>query len=441
MEVHVNDSRERAPRERTAEISERVRRGQRREGSPGRKPYACRTLEGGPALARSEVRRTCRPAACSRRSRARRTPPPRPRPCTSLRRRTTWARHRDSRSCSPSSRTRAPVAVTGRPRVVRSRPVRVVAERRELRRLADPLEPDAGVLAGRRIRRADERGDRESRRADAAAMRRIAPTPRRRAVVRRGRRRPRTVPPLCRPCPTEVSSTDHVMRRSVAVLVVVPRRCAPATRRAPPRARDDSRGVRRQERPLRDDAGRQRARSASCPGFRPRIRSRSTAGSSPRSTCRSAGRGWRSASRRSSSRSSPPCSSWRSATRLRSTGIGVVARAARDAAPVRHLARRAPEPRGARRASARASSCSSRFSPSRIAPSPRRPRPESPSGIAILGNARLALFRSSLAPYVAWQVRPGWYAPSRSARWSSLGAAVAVAPGSCATRSRSAASR
>jgi hypothetical protein len=49
------------------------------------------------------------------------------------------------------------------------------------------------------------------------------------------------------------------------------------------------------------------------------------------------------------------------------------------------------------------------------------------TGIAILGNARLALLPLALAPYVAWQVRPGRRAVAVAAIVV-LGAAVAVAP-------------
>ena len=138
-----------------------MRRGQRREGSPGRKPYACRTLEGGPALARSEVRWTCRPGravdVAELGARLRHVLVRVPASAAEQRGRDTETA--ELLSLLPHTRSSA---VTGGPRVVRRGPVRVVAERRELRRVADTLEPDAGVLTGRRIRRADERGDRKA---------------------------------------------------------------------------------------------------------------------------------------------------------------------------------------------------------------------------------------------------------------------------------------
>ena len=62
-------------------------------------------------------------------------------------------------------------------------------------------------------------------------------------------------------------------------------------------------------------------------------------------------------------------------TRLRSPGVGLVAALDRDAPPLRRLARRPPEPRGARRARARRCSRSVRSPRTSAARSRSRPRP------------------------------------------------------------------
>jgi hypothetical protein len=158
VEVHVNEVGERAPRERTTEVAERVRRGQRRKGSSRREAYLRGTLERGPPLTCGQVGRTCRPG------RAVDIVELRARLCHVLVRvPASPAEQRGREAEIPQALSFFPDTDTsdgaGRSRVIGSRPVRVVAEWRELRRLADPLEPNAGVLAGGRIGRADERSD------------------------------------------------------------------------------------------------------------------------------------------------------------------------------------------------------------------------------------------------------------------------------------------
>ena len=97
----------------------------------------------------------------------------------------------------------------------------------------------------------------------------------------------------------------------------VRRRCSRmrgAAARSPlARARLDHLGLHREERHLRADVRHITGRSASCRASRRRTRSRSTAGSSYRCTGSSDAAGCRSGSPRSCSRSSPLCSSTRSA--------------------------------------------------------------------------------------------------------------------------------
>ena len=127
----------------------------------------------------------------------------------------------------------------------------------------------------------------------------------------------------------------------------------------------------RQERPLRHDAPRPAGRSGSSPASRPRTRSRSTGCSSPRSTCRSGGRGSPSGSAQIAVASLTALVVFAIGTRLRSPEIGARRRAPDDAAPVRRLARRPPQPGDARRARRWRRSCSSR--------SRRRTRPIAPA--------------------------------------------------------------
>ena len=260
---------------------------------------------------------------------------------------------------------------------------------------------------------------------------RTAPRRRRRAVAPRGRRRPRTVPPTWRPSCAKLDDDA-----STGALVVVARGGAPAARRARARARDDPRGVRRQERPLRDDARRPRDVRLPPRACRPRTRSRCTAGSSPRSTCRSAARGSRSGSRRSSSPSRRRSSSSRSARGCARPGVGLVAALVATLHPYVvwhdvHLNREVLDGLAAR--AARRSCALAAYEHRSL---PLAAATGAVAGLAILGNARLVLLPVALAVYVAWRDRLG---PARAhGRWRSWSARPRSSsrPGSRGTRSQ-----
>ena len=160
VEVDVHDRRQRAGERRarrcraSACSAARARGGRRRGGStPG-------CVERGARRAGREERRPRRRSRCSRRTRARRRRSSRSRRCTSRRRRRSAARARARAASAPSRSTCSAGSPPGRPRVRRRRPVRVVAERPERRRLAGALDEQLLVLAVGR--RPQQRGDREA---------------------------------------------------------------------------------------------------------------------------------------------------------------------------------------------------------------------------------------------------------------------------------------
>ena len=261
MEVDVDKRRQSpAAAERARQVPERVRRrdgAQQRPDGVGSAP----AQRARPRLALARYGGRTR-AACSPRSRAPRTRRRRPRPCTSRRRRRASARDRHLAAASseralPCQRTGlvARRGVARRPCVVGRGPVRVVPERPPRRRLARPLEPDALVLPGGRVRRPHERRDRE-----AAGRRRWSAEKRAHTSSSSGRStwqettayRSADVPRM----PVDATAAPDAPRNRGRRRR--PRGRPPAARRAPARARHDPRGVRRQERPLRHDARRPR---------------------------------------------------------------------------------------------------------------------------------------------------------------------------------------
>ena len=342
----------------------------------------------------------------------------------------------------------APHALAGlrpsRPRVGRAREVRVVARagraprpRGRARASVSSFSP-AAVIG-----RPHQRRDREAARAPLLQTRRSAPRRGRRAVVRRGTRRLRTVPPSCAPSPTEVPS---------AQLHAPPHRSSDR-RRSLPRCRGSRRS--RVERgtileefveksdTLRDDARRAAARSASCPDV-PSAYTQPLYALVPRRPLLAVrrARGSSSGSRRSPSRWRPRSLVLAIGRRLGSTGTGVVAALVTTLHPYLvwhdvHVNREILDGLLARRRS-RCSRCS----PTSGARSSLAAATGAVAGLAILGNARLALL-----PLVVGAVRR-LAGPAGPASASVCGAVVVVgggarrrARGSSATRSRSGAPR
>ncbi len=127
FELDVDESRERPASKRPSEIPERVRRRKRGEDPPRRKPNPARSRERGPRLARGEVRRTCRSRravdVAELRARLRHVRVGVPASAAEERRRD--AEVAEAHSLVSHA---GPGTVAGRPRVVGSGPVRVVAE-------------------------------------------------------------------------------------------------------------------------------------------------------------------------------------------------------------------------------------------------------------------------------------------------------------------------
>ncbi len=163
MEVHVDEPRQRPASQSSGEIAERVGRRDGTQEHSRCGSNASRLGEGGPRLARSEVRRPRRPGravhVAERRARIRHLGIRVPAPAAEERRLEAERSQAGALLMHPLS---GPAA--RRPGVVGRGPVRVVSERPSRGRLARPLEPQGLVLARAGIRRPDQRGDRESAR-------------------------------------------------------------------------------------------------------------------------------------------------------------------------------------------------------------------------------------------------------------------------------------
>ena len=168
VEVDVDEPRQLTPRESASEITERVRRGDHAELPAGGKVHHAQLPRLGPALAVVQIRRTARTR------RAIDVPEPGARlrhvgvrvPASAA----------EDRRREPERFQPPPVGIDacpgrlvticcrggGRARMVRSRPVGVVAERSTARGVSCALRPGALVLTGGRLGRAHERRDRES---------------------------------------------------------------------------------------------------------------------------------------------------------------------------------------------------------------------------------------------------------------------------------------
>ena len=302
--------------------------------------------------------------------------------------------------------------------------MRVVAERRDLHSLAGPLEPEVGVLAGSRIRGANERGDRKAARPPPLDRRESRPH----LVVERSfdvAGDDRVPFPRCAAHRPRSIVGCRVMRRSVAVLVV----CLAA---ALPRLAVlfHERKTILEEFVDKSDRFATTLVDHGTFGFLPGVPSAYTQplyGWFLAAIYLPFGRSWLAVGLAQIVVAVlTALLVLEIGTRLRSTGIGVVAALLATLHPyviwhdvhlnregldglllafVVLLAILAFEDRSFAAAAATGVA----------------------TGIAILGNARLALLPVALAPYVAWQVRPGRRAVAVGAVVV-LGAAVAVAP-------------
>ena len=258
MEVDVHDpgqapSAAAAPaRGRRASASSGARAAPRRRAAA-----SARAPGGAPTGRRARGTAAGSRAACSRRTRAPRTRPRPRRPCTSRLRRRASARGRARGAarppCARAPRFRRPSAARGRApsSACGGRAGRAPRPRGRARARAASSSPAAA--SGGRISAATAKPP--GRRSCSAAKRaQTASSSGRSTWQETTAYRSAEVPPLMR---GEVSSA-RPMRRSTAILVVAASRRPSAARGARARAGDDPRGVRRQERPLRDDARRAR---------------------------------------------------------------------------------------------------------------------------------------------------------------------------------------
>ena len=258
VEVGVDARREAEPQDRPHEVARAVRRRHRGQRPPV-DVDACRCCELRPGLTLREVRRPPRARRAvdvaelraGERDGAVRVPP------AAAEERRPEAVRLEPRTLAPHTLARG--AARG-PRVGRAREVRVMAERPPVGCLPGPGQPELlVVLPCLRVRRPDQRRDREPSGPALLERREGRPDAGRRAVVRRDTRPLRTVPESW-----AASRNGYQVRSSPPRETGSRRRtggrcgCAPAARRPRDRAGRDPRGVRREERHVRPDSRLQR---------------------------------------------------------------------------------------------------------------------------------------------------------------------------------------